>query len=487
MHSPVAARLLQRNDGWYAMPYSALICLLLCSNLLFSVGHDFQRAAQVCSLLLYAGIALLTRQWRTAALVAPPVRLTLGMFFLLGLLSSLQAYAPRFALYEVSTYFLLLLLALSVAQEIGAGGQAALLRVLQVMAIGCALHTVTCLSAYVGAMTLRIALDSSDFAVGFSNIRFLNHMQTPLLPLLVLLCSLTPRQARLRWLWLALTSYWWTAIYATSGRGILAGVIAGSVAVAVFQRRHALVYLKQLITTALLGLVLYYALLVVIPVWTGNPTLDTFSATLARTASDPASGRGALWRFAAGLIAHHPWLGVGPLHFAHEANRLQMGAHPHDWMLQIASEWGVPALICFAFTIWAAFKALTGAARHLAANDVRNQTMLSALIAGCAAVVVDALVSGVLVMPQSQIAMTLLLGCTIGWYRGIVPVAPTGTPDRPRFRLAAAMCVVAAMAALIAGAGPGMKALLDGEPPAAAQQASNPGFYWPRMWQQGYF
>lgn len=487
MSFSTAARLWQRGEGWGAIPSSALLCLLLCSNLLFSIGHDFQRVAQVCSLVLFGGAALVTRAWSANVLVAPSIRLSLGTFFVLGVLSSLAAVMPRFALYEVSTYFLLILLALSIGQEISVGGQAALSRVLQAVAIGCSLHAVTCLSAYMGAMTLKIPLESSDFTVGFSNIRFFNHMQTSLLPLLVLLCCLSPRQARLRWLWLALTAYWWSAIYATGGRGVLAGIVAGSIVTVLFQRRHALAYLKQLAVTAVLGLAIYVVLMVIVPLLTGNPPLDALSATVARTASDPASGRASLWRLAAGVIVHHPWLGAGPMHFAHEAQRLQMGAHPHDWVLQIASEWGVPALICLALTLGIAFKALTGAARRLAADDVPNQTTLSALIAGCAAVCVDALVSGVLVMPQSQIAMTLLLGCTIGWYRGIVPLVPTETPQRPGMRFAASLCVAAAIAGLLAGAGPGIKAMLDGEDPAVAQQAANPGFHWPRMWQQGYF
>jgi putative inorganic carbon (HCO3(-)) transporter len=486
-NSPVTARLWQRNDGWRATPASALICLLLCSNFLITIGHDFQRVAQVCSLALFGSVLLVTRKWPGLALLAPSTRVALGTFFLLGVLSSLHAYMPRFALYEVSTYFLLLLFALSVAREISAGGRPALLRVLQLVAVGCCLHTVTCLSAYAGAMALHIPLEGSDFAVGFSNIRFFNHTQTSLLPLLALLCCLTPRHARVRWLWLALTSYWWTAIYATSGRGTLAAVVAGSLATALFQRRHAVAYLKQLITTAVLGLALYFVLFLIIPVLTGNPPLNAFSAALARTASDPASGRGALWRFAAGLIEHNPWLGVGPMHFAHAANRLQMGAHPHDWMLQIASEWGMPALICLVFTLWVAFRGLIGAVGRFPADDVDNQTTLSALMTGCAAILVDACVSGVLVMPQSQIAITLLLGCTIGWYRSVVRPAPGSPSERPRRRLAAAVCLVAAMAGMMAGAGPGMKALLDGELPAARQQAANPGFDWPRMWQQGYF
>ena len=39
----------------------------------------------------------------------------------------------------------------------------------------------------------------------------------------------------------------------------------------------------------------------------------------------------------------HPLLGIGPMQFA--ALRSQVGAHPHNWPIQIAAEWGFPATV----------------------------------------------------------------------------------------------------------------------------------------------
>jgi hypothetical protein len=88
-------------------------------------------------------------------------------------------------------------------------------------------------------------------------------------------------------------------------------------------------------------------------------------------------------------------------------------------------------------------------------------------------------------MPQSQLAFALYLGCAIGWQRTIAPAAqkqPAGIR-----RGAGALCVVVAMAGVIAGAWPEAGARLRGEELTPAQQALNTGPEWPRLWKAGYF
>jgi len=164
--------------------------------------------------------------------------------------------------------------------------------------------------------------------------------------LLVLLCCLTPRGAKLRWLWLTVAVYWWMALIATNGRGTLLGMAAGCVAVAMLARRRAVPYLRQFAVTAALGLLAYFFFLTIVPPLLGAEGMSSFSYAFQRTAADPASGRAPLWRLAAALIGQHPWLGVGPMHFAHYTGHLHIAAHPHDWLLQVAVEWGLPALAC---------------------------------------------------------------------------------------------------------------------------------------------
>jgi O-antigen ligase len=242
--------------------------------------------------------------------------------------------------------------------------------------------------------------------------------------------------------------------------------------------------LRQALSTAAFGALAYVILLVVIPELTGNATLDTIRMTVDRTMSDPTSSRTVLWRCALGLIAQHPWLGVGPMHFAHEAWRICTGAHPHDWVLQIAAEWGLPAFLCLVFVLATGARALVARARAVPRADAPGQAVATALLVALVAILVDGLVSGVIVMPQSQLAIAFYAGCAMGWCRA---PALHAEPVSGRIRLGNTAIVLAAAAALLVGAGPGALAFIRDIPLTDAQMAVNHGPHWPRLWHLGYF
>jgi putative inorganic carbon (HCO3(-)) transporter len=469
------------------MPCGMLLCFALLSNFFETSGHDRQRLLEVATLVLFA-IAWLAKanNWR-GFLQGSPASKPLTAFFLLGIIGSLCAFAPAFAFFEVSIFLLLFLFALAIAQELRQGGSAVLLRLIQMVAFICALHSIHFCVAYVSGFALGIPLDAGDFAMGFNNVRFFNHTQTPILPLMVLLCCVTPSNSRLRWFWWLLTAYWWMAIFATTGRGILVGIVGGCIAVTMLRRRLAVPYVKVAALTALLGLLAYLVLLVAIPTLTGGTAFRAFSSIVERTAADPASNRFVLWRRAIELIWQHPWFGVGPMHFAHHAGDLHTGAHPHDWIMQITSEWGIPALVCLCVTLIYGFYALLRQSSQLASDDNLNQGICSALIAGGAAILIDGLVSGLFVMPQSQLAVVFYLGCAIGWCQA--PACGSLAAVHPSLirRTGASVLVAAAAICLVIVVWPDIAARYHDHPLPPAQEALNTGINWPRLWHAGFF
>jgi O-antigen ligase len=466
-------------------PFIALLCLALLANFMLVTGHDQQRLVEMGVVLLAGGLVVVAHRARVADPFSGRAGNALAAFFILGILGSLSAFSPRHAFFEVANLFLLYLLALTVAAEIARNGQPAIPRVLHCLAVMCAFYAFLFIVAYVGGLSLGIPLALDDFTTNFSNIRFFNHVQTSTLPLLVLLCCLTPRGSRFRWLWLAVTAYWWMALFATNGRGTLLGTAVGCIAVAVLVRRRAAPFLRQVALTAALGLLAYFLFLTVVPVLLGTEGMRSFAYTLHRTAVDPSSQRAPLWHLAAGLVAQHPWLGVGPMQFARVTTPLHMGSHPHDWLLQIAAEWGLPALACLLAAIAFGVRALFQAAAHVRPGDAANHATFAALLMGAVAILVDGLVSGILVMPQSQLAIALYLGCAIGWQRTVVPVVRT--PPAGVRRGAAAVCVAVALSGVITGAWPEAGARLRGEELTPAEQTLNTGLYWPRLWKAGHF
>jgi O-antigen ligase len=186
------------------------------------------------------------------------------------------------------------------------------------------------------------------------------------------------------------------------------------------------------------------------------------------------------------LIAAHPWLGVGPQHFAHEGHKLYIGAHPHDWLLQIAVEWGVPALLCLLGAVALGVRGLVRSGKRIAGDDLPRQQILVALLAACTAIFVDGLFSGVLVMPQSQLAIALVIGCAVGWTRSLDTgaAAPKSAPVQ---RYVAAALAAVALCGLVWSVGPGFMQHVRGEALTPVERAINDKGNWPRLWEAGYF
>lgn len=470
----------------YWMPFAILLCVALFVNFIVVPGHDRQRLVEF-SLLLTAGTAIvLLKLARFDALCIGAVNKPVAVVFVLGVLSSISAYNVNVAACELSILFLLYMLSIAVATELSSHGLTGLKFILRSVGVAAALYTVIFAVTYLGSFSLHLPLNVSDFTFGFNNIRFFNHTQTSTLPLLLLLCCLTSRPSKFRWLWLAVTTYWWLALYATSARGTLVGMAAGCVVAVMVARKRAVPYLRQVALTSVLAIIAYYVLLVAIPPMFGIDGMNAFSDTINRTASDPVSSRTYLWQRAISLIVQHPWLGAGPMHFAHHAGDMHLGAHPHDWLMQIGAEWGLPALLCLLIAIGLGLRALVRTGLRVPPNDTDNQTIFAALLVGAVAILVDGLVSGIFVMPQSQLGVALYLGCALGWQRHLTPAVPQKVQHRA-VRLLMKAAVVAAMVALITAVWADVPARWRDDDLTPAQQAANTGMLSPRLWKAGFF
>lgn len=457
------------------------LLLVICLNFMQTGGHDRQRVIEL--VLLFVGGCVLA--YRPASLwdrTGSGMSRALITFFAVGILSSVLAFSPRHAFFEVASLFLLLLVGLAIADGL-ARERGSLVRVLQAFGAVAALYALKIFCIYVSVWLLTAAPESSDFTPGFSNIRHFNHVQTVAVPLLVLLYVLTPATSRLRLLWMATLTVWWSVLFATGGRGTEVGLVAATLITFVVRRRAAWGFLRAMIASCVIGALVYELSFVLAPIMMGRAPFGEAGAVLARTMADPSSGRTLLWKCALGLIAAHPWLGVGPLHFAHERAG---AAHPHDWMLQIGAEWGIPALLAFCLALLLAFRGLWRTRMRLAETDTFNQNMLSAWILIGAALLVDASVSGSIVMPQSQLMIVLYIACATGWtwsFNERPEPATKGTAG-----IVSRLVAIAAAFTLAYTVAPQFIAKATEEQPTAAELAVNGmADWWPRLWRGGYF
>jgi putative inorganic carbon (HCO3(-)) transporter len=481
---PAGSTLMQANLG--VAPVSALVIAAMAMGFLWSADHDDQRCVELVLLALL--VPLMLARAGTAGQIAwmgRPAGYFLAAFFALGVASSLGAFSLRHALYEWSILLLLLLAAALLAAELARTGTKGLHTLLRGVVVVGILYSLRMALMYAAILGSGVQSSFSALAVGFSNERFFNHAQTALLPLVVLLYLQTPKGSRWRRAAFALAACWWSYLFLSEARASILGLAAGCALVFLTRRAHARSFLKAMALSALAGVVVYVLAFVLLPVLMGRQPFGAVMNVVQRTAANPTSDRMLMWRLCLELIAAHPWLGVGPHHFAHQQAALGWGAHPHDFLLQIGAEWGLPALLCLLAAIGIGMRGLVRSAGRIAEADLPGQQTLAVLLAAGTAILVDGLFSGVLVMPQSQIAIVLYLACAAGWMRSL-DKRPARHAGKPLRWLTSSLAVLA-LCGLAYGVAPSIEGHASHAPLTPAEQARNPGVQWPRLWEAGHF
>lgn len=385
-------------------------------------GHNDQRLAQ---LLLLAGASLYVF-WRRAAtlLVGSYVSLAaMGVLLLAGVASGANAAIPSHAFLEVGLFAILYLLALGIAAELARDFSRGLTIVLYFVGAMCLLYELQIIAIYVFAFVLQAQPADYAFGPNFSNFRFFNHAQTITLPLLLLLYCRAPQHSGLRRLWLGVTGLWWALIIVLAAKGTFIAIVAACALVLALRRQHAREYVHAAALTGATGLLIYALFFIAIPLHAG---MQPFTLLIDLVQGTPGASTGArleMWQRAASLFAASPLLGIGPMHFAHYGTDLNIAAHLHSWLMQLLTEWGALAFVACLIAMADGVRCLLLVSARLAPSDLGNQTIATTWMVLGAALLMDGLVSGLIVMPVSQLLIVLYLGCAMAWGRSLTPAA----------------------------------------------------------------
>ena len=412
----------------------------------------------------------------------------MALFITLGFVSSTMAYAPRYAFFEWSNFLLLFALSYLIASEIAVKGDALLEHILRLCMLGCAAYIFVEIIIYVVAIKIGHQPQDTMLIFGFDNYRFFNHVQTTTLPLLVLTVYLSNNR-KIKMLTLSVASLWWALLFVSAGRGTFMGLLVGLSVVWLCLRQDALPWCRIMLWSALIGLGIYFLFYVLIPLSLGLQPFGFLFSLFGRTIENPDSGRWPLWMRAYEMILKHPWFGMGPIHFAHFGRDVQNGAHPHNWILQIACEWGTPALFCLVTIVALGFKRLLMVRQYLAPSDVKNRLMLAAWLTTGVAILVDGLVSGLIVMPTSQLWIALYIGCAWGWVVSITPAQSDATKlgCSGTVRICGLVGILVTIYFLVNGLWPEIHNLPFYESQSLQKDLYPSSILRPRIWAGGYF
>lgn len=238
---------------------------------------------------------------------------------------------------------------------------------------------------------------------GFSNMRFQGQFLTIAVPLLWAALRL-PDSSNVRYpLWLDITLMvsLSSMVFVAGTRGTIAAWLAIAILFFVFDGGARKIAIRMLVVITI-GFVVAWLVLNSLN-WVTGQTAEY------RFASEQVFGlsaREALWRQAWEKIIESPWLGVGPMHFASLGN--PVGAHPHQALLQIACEWGLPVffMIMTVVVTW-----LARVVAEVRSTDESEASALRwALLFAVLSSLVQSMVDGVLVMPYPQLWLAIVVG-----------------------------------------------------------------------------
>lgn len=407
--------------------------------------HDQHRIGQIGLLggVVLGVLTIWRRDMAASALRLPRwVGLAFAGAFGLGLVSAIAAAYPRFAALEWATLLLLLGLAWLLARQ---ARQASVLFDMWTIRLVVALAVVIALKIMTGYLAAMLAIGRLDtimlFDGTFSNRRFFGQVASMAIPLLAypLLSAEMPRAQRGGLF--VLLAVWWMLVIVSGTRGTWMALAVAAVLLAAVAWRASSGWLRIQTWALGVGALLYVVLFVVLPTWLG---LDaSLESRLSRLSN--LNGRAELWALAWAQIQAHPWLGIGPMHLA--AIRNDFGAHPHNAVLQLAAEWGVPAALALILSAAVGMqRLLTRLRQQKASPNVLLVCLTASLLAACAQSMVD----GVIVIPYTQTWLVLVTGWALGVYFRDVVATPV-VPDSRMLRLGIPALSLLALAALLNG------------------------------------
>lgn len=341
--------------------------------------------------------------------------------------------------------------------------------------------------------------------------RFYNQVQAWTLPVIAALPLIWSRSRsellQSKWLQVAFClgalALHWYLILMTGGRGVALSLLASFVICLLLFPATRRPSLRWHLPGLLLGAVLYFAIIHVQdqaaeadvaqaapettqPAESGRANPDDWYTeeggetkfsrqSMAGRMTFDSSGRMRTWRNAVREIRKHPVLGIGPMNIACTGPDARW-AHPHNFAIQFVQEWGVPAgAILLAALGWLGFL-IFGRLRSQAAQPSIEVAVPSLLVTGLVAAGAYSMLSGVLVMPASQVA-GILVG---GWLLGLTPVKPSAKRLKAVLALSTLTTIL-----LVCTAVTGFSFIEAGKREYRTTFIPVPAQGAPRYWQQG--
>ena len=299
--------------------------------------HDSQRIIELLFISLLLIESVIYRKNTSDLSLDKIVRYALYGLTALAIISSCLAVSPRHALIEISLFAGLSYLALFVARLYHENSMQLIKRLTYVVWGGILLSMTAFYVGYLTATIFKTPVIWPAPITGFNNVRFFNQYQLWTLGLITLpLLTFDFKNTRTRYCLHLGVICWWVLLFHTASRGVILSWGLGILITVIIYRKLAWSFIRVQLIHITAGFLSYQILFQLVPFLRGS---EVVTGTIVR---DTTSDRIELWKQALHLIQDHPIFGIGPMHFAWYS---PISAHPHNSVLQIMAEWGLPAAL----------------------------------------------------------------------------------------------------------------------------------------------
>lgn len=263
---------------------------------------------------------------------------------------------------------------------------------------------------YISSFFIGNLFDAWQFINGFSNPRFFGQFLTLLLPVLIAPVLQKSRWSRAFFILSCTTCF---MLVASGTRGALLGI--GSVmTVYALLNKLSRQWVILMLKIACIAFFMQYILIGLLP--------DYFQMTVENDAFDRKlvglSARELLWWKSIDMVMERPFFGFGPMHFANMSDVI--ASHPHQFFLQILSEWGgVFFLVFFCCLLRVIFLIIKELIFFEKIKDEKMKIIYVCLSASVLSSLMQSMVDGVFVMPYTEIIFVFMASWLAAVYHGL--------------------------------------------------------------------
>ena len=381
-------------------------------NLIITSFHDSQRLVELTLIALVLFYSIVYASYKIHFTKNKIVQNAIYVLIALASTSAFLATHPRHAFLEISLFAGLAYLALYVAGLYNENSTQLIKQITYIFWAGTLLSMVAFYVGYITATIFKTPVTWPAPITGFGSVRFFNQFQLWTLGLITLplLAFDFKKPYTRRWLHLGLAC-WWVLLFYSASRGALLAWLIGILTTALIYRKSAWPFIRLQLVYIASGFLSYQILFNLIPYLRESAVV---TGTIMR---DTTSDRIELWSQSLNLIQNHPIFGIGPMHFAWN-NHTSASAHPHNSLLQLMAEWGLPAallILCLAgYALLCWLKKFN--IKSIQTETKLNRNLAIVLFFTLITNAVYSLVDGVIVMPISQVMMFTIIGLMIGFY-----------------------------------------------------------------------